>query len=68
MNGFLVVAEFIVVPPLSSASRMVLAIGLPCLAYVFIKDLPIELVGQPMVYALTASRWSPCRYFSSSAA
>lgn len=31
---------------------MVLAIAIPCLAYIFIKDLPIDLVAQRTLYAL----------------
>jgi len=50
MDGFLVVAAFVVLFCLGFP--VVLAIGLPCLAYVFIKDLPIDLVAQRMLYSL----------------
>ncbi|HEV3009207.1 MAG TPA: TRAP transporter large permease [Burkholderiales bacterium] len=50
MDGFLVVAAFVVL--FIFGFPVVLAIGLPCLAYIFIKDLPIDLVAQRTLYAL----------------
>ena len=50
MDGFLVVAAFVVLFVLGFP--VVLAIGLPCLAYVYVKDLPLDLVAQRTLYAL----------------
>src|SRR6478672_9040570 len=50
MDGFLVVLAFLVLFMLGFP--VVLAIGLPCLAYVFVKDLPLDLVAQRTLYAL----------------
>src|ERR1043165_7126266 len=50
MNGFLVVLAFLFLFMLGFP--VVLAIGLPCLAYVFVKDLPLDLLAQRTLYAL----------------
>ncbi|HEX2333985.1 MAG TPA: TRAP transporter large permease [Burkholderiales bacterium] len=50
MDGFLVVGAFVVLFVLGFP--VVLAIGLPCLAYIFVKDLPLDLVAQRTLYAL----------------
>ena len=50
MEGFLVVAAFVVLFVLGFP--VVLAIGLPCLAYLFVKDLPLDLLAQRLLYAL----------------
>jgi tripartite ATP-independent transporter DctM subunit len=50
VDGFLVVAAFVVLFVLGFP--VVLAIGLPCLAYVYVKDLPLDLVAQRTLYAL----------------
>ncbi len=50
MEGFLVVAAFLLLFILGFP--VVLAIGLPCLVYVFIKDLPLDLFAQRTLYAL----------------
>ena len=50
MEGLLVVLAFLVLFMLGFP--VVLAIGLPCLAYVYAKDLPLDLVAQRTLYAL----------------
>ena len=50
MDGFLVILAFLVLFMLGFP--VVLAIALPCLAYVFVKDLPIDLVAQRTLYSL----------------
>jgi tripartite ATP-independent transporter DctM subunit len=50
LDGFLVVLAFLGLFLLGFP--VVLAIGIPCLAYIFIKDLPIDLVAQRTLYAL----------------
>ena len=50
MDGFLVVAAFVVL--FVFGFPVVLAIGLPCLAYVYANDLPLDLVAQRTLYAL----------------
>jgi tripartite ATP-independent transporter DctM subunit len=50
MDGFLVVLAFLVLFLLGFP--VALAIAIPCLAYVFLKDLPIDLVAQRTLYAL----------------
>src|SRR6266513_3530449 len=50
MEGFLVVLAFLVLFMLGFP--VVLAIGLPCVAYIFIHDLPLDLVAQRTLYAL----------------
>jgi tripartite ATP-independent transporter DctM subunit len=50
MEGFLVVFAFLVLFVLGFP--VVLAIGIPCIVYIFVKDLPIDLVAQRTLYAL----------------
>ncbi|HYN13763.1 MAG TPA: TRAP transporter large permease [Burkholderiales bacterium] len=50
MGGFAVVLAFVGLFVLGFP--VVLAIGIPCLAYIFIHDLPIDLVAQRTLYAL----------------
>jgi tripartite ATP-independent transporter DctM subunit len=50
VDGFLVVLAFLALFLLGFP--VVLAIGIPCLVYVFVKDLPIDLVAQRTLYAL----------------
>ena len=50
MDGFLVVFAFLALFMLGFP--VVLAIGLPCLVYVFAKDLPLDLLAQRTLYAL----------------
>jgi len=50
MEGFLVVLAFLMLFMLGFP--VVLAIGLPCVAYIFIHDLPLDLVAQRTLYAL----------------
>jgi tripartite ATP-independent transporter DctM subunit len=50
VEGFLVVLSFLVLFVLGFP--VVLAIGMPCIAYIFLKDLPIDLVAQRTLYAL----------------
>src|SRR4029453_17668108 len=50
MEGFLVVFAFLVLFGLGFP--VVLAIGIPCIVYIFTKDLPIDLVAQRTLYAL----------------
>ena len=50
MDGFIVVAAFLALFVLGFP--VVLAIAMPCLAYIFVKDLPIDLVAQRTLYAL----------------
>src|SRR5688500_20165255 len=50
MEGLLVVLAFLVLFILGFP--VVLAIALPCLTYVFVKDLPIDLVAQRTLYSL----------------
>ena len=50
MDGFLVVFAFLGLFLLGFP--VVLAIAIPCLTYIFIKDLPIDLVAQRTLYAL----------------
>ncbi len=66
LDGFLVVAAFVVLFVLGFP--VVLAIGLPCLAYVYAKDLPLDLSRSARSTRSTRSRWSRCRCSCSSAA
>jgi tripartite ATP-independent transporter DctM subunit len=50
MEGFIVVFAFLVLFVLGFP--VVLAIGIPCIVYIFVKDLPIDLVAQRTLYAL----------------
>ena len=50
MEGFLVVFAFLALFVLGFP--VVLAIGIPCFVYIFVKDLPIDLVAQRTLYAL----------------
>src|SRR6266850_2484212 len=50
MEGFLVVLGFLVLFMLGFP--VVLAIAMPCLVYIFAKDLPLDLVAQRTLYAL----------------
>lgn len=50
MAGFLVVLTFLVLFVLGFP--VVLAIGIPSIAYIFINDLPIDLIAQRTLYAL----------------
>ncbi|MBV8032128.1 MAG: TRAP transporter large permease [Betaproteobacteria bacterium] len=50
MDGFVVVLAFVGLFLLGFP--VVLAIAIPCLVYVFVKDLPIDLVAQRILYAL----------------
>ena len=50
MAGYIVIASFLVLFLLGFP--VVLAIGLPCLAYLFINGIPVDLVAQRMLYAL----------------
>jgi tripartite ATP-independent transporter DctM subunit len=50
MEGFLVVFAFLVLFVLGFP--VVLAIGIPCIVYIFAKGLPIDLVAQRTLYAL----------------
>ena len=50
MDGFLVILAFLVLFMLGFP--VVLAIALPCLTYIFVKDLPIDLVAQRTLYSL----------------
>ncbi|HEX6411500.1 MAG TPA: TRAP transporter large permease subunit, partial [Burkholderiales bacterium] len=50
MDGFLVVLAFVGLFLLGFP--VVLAIALPCLAYIFVKDLPLDLVAQRTLYSL----------------
>src|SRR6185503_13987408 len=50
MEGFLVVLAFLVLFMLGFP--VVLAIAMPCLAYIFVKDLPLDLVAQRTLYSL----------------
>lgn len=50
MDGLLVILGFVALFLLGFP--VVLALALPCLAYVFVKDLPIDLVAQRTLYAL----------------
>jgi tripartite ATP-independent transporter DctM subunit len=50
MEGFLVVGAFLVLFMLGFP--VVLAIAIPCLVYIFINDLPLDLVAQRTLYAL----------------
>jgi tripartite ATP-independent transporter DctM subunit len=50
MDGFLVIAAFLVLFVLGFP--VVLAIGIPCIVYIFGKDLPIDLIAQRTLYAL----------------
>ena len=50
MEGLLVVLAFLLLFILGFP--VVLAIALPCLAYIFVKDLPIDLVAQRTLYSL----------------
>ena len=50
MEGFLVVFAFLVLFVLGFP--VVLAIGIPCIVYMFAKGLPIDLVAQRTLYAL----------------
>jgi tripartite ATP-independent transporter DctM subunit len=50
MEGFLVVLAFVVLFMLGFP--VVLAIGIPCLVYIFANGLPIDLVAQRTLYAL----------------
>jgi tripartite ATP-independent transporter DctM subunit len=48
--GYIVIASFLVLFLLGFP--VVLAIGLPCLAYLFINGIPVDLVAQRMLYSL----------------
>ena len=50
MAGYIVIASFVVLFLLGFP--VVLAIGLPCLAYLFINGIPVDLVAQRMLYSL----------------
>lgn len=50
MEGFLVVVSFLAL--FVAGFPVVLAIGMPCVAYILAKDLPIDLVAQRTLYAL----------------
>jgi tripartite ATP-independent transporter DctM subunit len=50
MDGFLVIAAFLALFVLGFP--VVLAIGIPCIVYIFGKDLPIDLIAQRALYAL----------------
>ena len=50
MDGFLVVLAFVGLFLLGFP--VVLSIALPCLAYIFVKDLPLDLVAQRTLYSL----------------
>src|SRR5476649_464277 len=50
MAGFLVVLAFLLLFMLGFP--VVLAIGIPCIVYIFINDLPMDLVAQRTLYAL----------------
>ncbi len=50
MQGFLVVLSFLALFVLGFP--VVLAIGIPCIAYIFLHGLPMELVAQRTLYAL----------------
>src|SRR6185295_1437789 len=50
MDGFLVILAFLLLFMLGFP--VVLAIGLPCLVYLFAKDLPLDLLAQRTLYAL----------------
>ncbi|HET7297804.1 MAG TPA: TRAP transporter large permease subunit, partial [Burkholderiales bacterium] len=50
MEGFLVILAFVGLFLLGFP--VVLAIALPCLAYIFVKDLPLDLVAQRTLYSL----------------
>ena len=50
MGGFLVVLAFLVLFMLGFP--VVLAIAMPCLAYIFVKDLPLDLIAQRTLYSL----------------
>ena len=50
MEGLLVVLAFLVLFMLGFP--VVLAIAMPCLVYVFMKDLPLDLVAQRILYSL----------------
>jgi tripartite ATP-independent transporter DctM subunit len=50
MEGLLVVLAFLVLFVLGFP--VVLAIAMPCLAYIFVKDLPLDLVAQRTLYSL----------------
>ena len=50
MEGFLVVLAFVVLFMLGFP--VVLAIGIPCVVYIFANGLPIDLVAQRTLYAL----------------
>ena len=50
MDGFIVVLAFVGLFLLGFP--VVLAIALPCLAYIFVKDLPLDLVAQRTLYSL----------------
>jgi len=50
MEGFLVVLAFLLLFMLGFP--VVLAIGIPCVVYIFVNDLPIDLVAQRTLYAL----------------
>jgi tripartite ATP-independent transporter DctM subunit len=50
MEGFLVIGAFLALFMLGFP--VVLAIGLPCLMYIFVNGLPIDLIAQRTLYAL----------------
>ena len=50
MAGYIVIASFLALFLLGFP--VVLAIGLPCLAYLFINGIPVDLVAQRMLYSL----------------
>ena len=50
MDGFIVVFAFVALFVLGFP--VVLAIGIPCIVYIFTKELPIDLIAQRTLYAL----------------
>ena len=50
MEGYLVVAAFVALFVLGFP--VVLAIGIPCIVYIFAKGLPVDLIAQRTLYAL----------------
>jgi tripartite ATP-independent transporter DctM subunit len=50
MEGFLVIGAFLALFMLGFP--VVLAIGLPCLVYIFVNGLPVDLIAQRTLYAL----------------
>lgn len=50
MQGFLIIGAFLALFVLGFP--VVLAIGLPCIAYIFLNGLPVDLIAQRTLYAL----------------